>query len=65
MGKVTDLGRESICAVINADLRHMTLSGHNSPTARNLVLYYCFLENRHPKLSWDFRISQFGPVWEK
>jgi len=53
MDKVTDLGREGVCAAINADLRHVTLSGHNSPTAGTLNLYECFPENSHLKLSWD------------
>jgi len=44
--------------------RHVILSGHNSLTAWNLVLYHGFLENRHPKLFWDSKIIQFGPAWE-
>jgi len=53
MDKVTDLGRQGVCTAINADLRHVTLSSHNSSTARTMNVYGFFPKNRHPKLSWD------------
>jgi len=55
VGRVTDLGRESICAAINADLRHVTLIGHNSPTTGNLNLYECF---------WKIDILSFNMACE-
>jgi len=52
------------CSPIAAD-RHLSLSGSNFPTARNLSLQEVLPENRHLGISPNFGMNPFGQVFWK
>ena len=62
VGKDISLGSEGFCAAINADLRHVTLFGHNCQTAEPNGMPKVNSESRQPEISYDIKSTQFGHV---
>ena len=52
------MGRQGVYAAINTDLRHVTLFGHNSQTAKPMGMPKVNSESRQPKLSYDIKSTQ-------